>query len=83
MRTVSATEAARRFSDLLDAVEHGREAFVVIRRGRAVARIEPAATANGKAVKEYLLAHRPDAAWADELRDLRDRLFLEERAWSD
>lgn len=40
MRTLSATEASRGFSDLLDAVEHG-ESVTVTRGGRAVAEIRP------------------------------------------
>src|SRR5680860_1313735 len=52
MRQVTATEAARRFSEMLDSVENGRERFVVMRRGRAVATIGPAARAHAT-----LLAH--------------------------
>src|SRR5256712_8670034 len=41
-RRISATDASRKFSDLLDAVEHRGEEFVVERRGRAVAELTPA-----------------------------------------
>ena len=61
MKRVSATDAARRFSDVLDAVEHGRETFVVVRKGGAVARIGPAAAAHGRAIKDLLRANPPDA----------------------
>lgn len=71
MREITATEAARRFSDLLDAVEHRGESFVVIRRGQAVASIAPAPSATGAMLKEILAAHPPDAEWADEVRALR------------
>lgn len=38
MKTISATEASRHFSELLDRVRHDRESFVIIRRGEAVAK---------------------------------------------
>jgi prevent-host-death family protein len=82
MRSLSATEAARRFSELLDAVERRDETFVVVRRGRAVARIGPARAANGKTVKEILRSNPPDSEWASELRELRAGLAVEERRWS-
>jgi len=83
MRRLTATDAARRFSELLDAVERRGESFVVVRRGRAVARIEPAAEANGRRVKELLRSHPRDRRWASELRKLRAALQIEERSWSD
>lgn len=83
MRTLTATEAARRFSDLLDAVERRGESFVVVRRGRAIARIEPARVANGKRVKEIMRAHAPDPSWESELRELRGSLTAEDRPWND
>ena len=82
MRSLSATDAARRFSELLDAVERRGETFLVVRRGRAVARIGPARAANGKAVKELLRRNPPDRQWAADLRDLRASLAVEERRWS-
>jgi len=82
MRRLSATEAARRFSDLLDRVEHDRETFVVERRGRAVASIAPAAAASGRAIKELLQSQRPDPRWAQELAELRGSLHPEERHWN-
>jgi prevent-host-death family protein len=82
MRSLSATEAARRFSELLDAVERRGESFLVVRRGRAVARIEPARAANGKLVKELLRSNPPDRRWATELRELRASLTVEDRRWS-
>ena len=69
---MSATEAARRFSELLDAVERHGETFVVLRRGRAVASIGPTAGADGRDVKAILREHGADSAWASELRALRD-----------
>ena len=72
MKKLSATDAARRFSEVLDKVESGGETFVVLRHGRAVARIAPAVAGTGLALKETLREHRPDPEWADELRQLRE-----------
>jgi prevent-host-death family protein len=79
---MSATEAARRFSELLDAVESRGESFVVVRHGRPVARIEPARAANGKHVKAILRSHPADPDWASELRELRSGVAVEERNWT-
>jgi prevent-host-death family protein len=83
VKRVTATEAARRFSDVLDAVDNRRESFVVVRRGREVATISPAAPAGGKRLKEVLLEHRPDPAWAEELGEVRAGLADEPREWTD
>jgi prevent-host-death family protein len=83
VRTLNATEAARRFSELLDSVERRGESFLVVRRGRTVARIEPAGAANGKRLKEILGAAAPDTDWASELRDLRASLTIEDRRWNE
>ncbi|MGH2739231.1 MAG: type II toxin-antitoxin system Phd/YefM family antitoxin [Actinomycetota bacterium] len=82
MENVSATDAARRFSELLDAIEHRRESFVISRRGRPVARIGPAAAATGKAAKAVLRRHPRDRAWAADLAALREDLSVEERRWT-
>ena len=82
MRRLTATHAARRFSELLDAVERRGETFLVVRRGRAIARIEPARAANGKRVKDLLHSSRLDARWANELRELRASLRVEDRRWN-
>ncbi|MFN8031348.1 MAG: type II toxin-antitoxin system prevent-host-death family antitoxin, partial [Dermatophilaceae bacterium] len=41
MRTITATEAARRFSDLLDAIEAG-ESVTVTRGNKPIAELRPA-----------------------------------------
>lgn len=74
MREVSATEAARQFSELLDRVEASGEEFVVMRHGRAVANIGPAVIASGRNLKQVLRAHPGDDSWAGELRALREAL---------
>ncbi len=78
MTDVSATDAARKFADLLDAVERG-EQFTIIRRGRAVAQLEPVARGRGAAVKSALRRNAADDQWASDLEDLRGSVSLEER----
>lgn len=78
MGDVSATEAARKFADLLDAVERG-EQFTIIRRGRAVAHLEPVSRTRGAAVKEALRRHAVDAGWRGDVDQLRGMLTVEER----
>lgn len=51
MREMSASEASRKFSTVLDLAEHG-ETIVVTRSGRRVALIAPAPRANGAALRE-------------------------------
>lgn len=79
MSEISATEAARNFADLLDAVEHGGERFTIVRRGRPVAHLEPIRAGHGKDVKELLGASKPDDAWAEDLRAVRELVQLQQR----
>jgi antitoxin (DNA-binding transcriptional repressor) of toxin-antitoxin stability system len=83
MKQLSATEAARRFSDVLDSVESDRETFVVVRHGRVVATIGPALAGTGRALKSALRKHPPDAEWALELRELRDGVGVGTDPWHD
>ena len=79
VRDISATDASRRFSELLDAVEHDGESFVVVRRGRAVARIVPAPSANGRSLKDLLLHTTVDQGWARDVAAARELVTMEER----
>lgn len=83
MKQLSATDASRRFSEVLDDVERGGESYVVVRHGRAVATIGPARGGTGKSLKEALRANRPDDAWADELRGLRESMDPVTDPWHD
>ena len=80
MPDVSATDAARNFADLLDAVEHRGEHFTIVRRGRAVASLEPTSQGRGSDVKAVLARHRPDASWTRDLDAVRTLVELDERA---
>jgi len=55
MRTITATEASRGFSDLLDAVERG-ETVMVTRGSRTIAQIGPASVRTGRDLRAALAA---------------------------
>jgi prevent-host-death family protein len=76
---ISATNAARNFAELLDAVEHKGERITIVRRGRAVAHIEPVARGLGSDVKSLLERHPADAHWMESLKQVRELVVIEER----
>ena len=80
MAEITATDAARRFADLLDAIEHRGERFTIVRRGRVVAQLEPVGSGRGAAVKAALRRHRPDHEWSEDLASSRDLLSPQDRA---
>lgn len=65
MREMSASEASRNFSAVLDSAEHG-ETIVVTRSGRRVALITPAPRANGKALRAVFRRWHGNAALDDK-----------------
>jgi prevent-host-death family protein len=71
MPEISATDASKRFADMLDAVEHRGETFTVVRRGRAIATIAPARRTTLAELREFLHDNPPDDAWERDLADLR------------
>lgn len=71
MAEISATEASKRFADLLNAVEHRGETFTVVRRGRPIATVSPARPANLKELRAFVRSHPPDAQWAADLAELK------------
>lgn len=79
MSEVSATDASRRFADLLDGVEFRSEHYTIVRRGRVVARLVPAHHGSGAATKALLRRHHIDTEWSGEIDDLRNLLTTEER----
>lgn len=76
---ISATDAARNFADLLDAIEHRGEHFTIVRRGRAVAHLEPVRLGRGSEVKAALAGRKVDAGYADDIAGVRELLELDER----
>lgn len=79
MPDVTATDAARNFADLLDAVEHRGEHFTIVRRGKAIAHLQPTSRGRGADAKALLRRHRPDARWESEVRAVRALLEVDER----
>lgn len=61
---MTASEASRNFSAVLDRAEHG-ETIAVTRNGRRIAFIAPAPRANGKALREVLRKWRGNDAFDD------------------
>ncbi|MFN8025191.1 MAG: prevent-host-death protein [Acidimicrobiia bacterium] len=80
MPDVSATDAARNFADILDAIEHRGETFTIVRRGRAIAHLEPVHRGRGADIKAMLRRHSPDPAWARDLEEVRGLLEIEDRS---
>jgi prevent-host-death family protein len=82
--TVTATQAARNFANLLDAVEHG-ETVVLTRDGVPVGRLVPERRTSADRLKAALREHPADAGFADDLvaahGDLRSAFSEEVRGW--
>jgi antitoxin (DNA-binding transcriptional repressor) of toxin-antitoxin stability system len=72
MTHVSATEAVRTFSDLLNRIRYRGEEFVVERAGEAVCRMTPAAPTNRLTLRDLASFLRdipkPDASYARDVR---------------
>lgn len=85
MTAITATEAARRFSAILDESSRGA-VFEVMRGGEHVATIMPPHRANGAAIIGAYLAVEPDEEFADVLEDVHrqmNRPAVIEDPWSD
>ena len=78
MRTISATEASRRFSELLDAIEAG-ETVTVTRGSRVIAEIRPAIRRTGRHLRNALSGTTPpDEAFANDVADAIGALIPQE-----
>lgn len=64
---------------MLDAVEHRGEKFTIVRRGKAIATLQPMKAGHGAEVKELLKRHRPDRTWKSDVSVVRASVELEER----
>ena len=80
MPDISATEAARRFSDVLDSVEHEGRQYTIVRHGKAVAHLEPVSRGIGSDVKAMLLKNGADKNWVKELSELRSLIGIDDRS---
>jgi prevent-host-death family protein len=65
VKEITATEAARNFSAVLDGAEQG-ETVAITRGGRQVAMLVPAPRANGAAVKEFIRRWQDHEVFDDE-----------------
>lgn len=81
---MTATQAARNFAGLLDAVEHG-EVVVITRDGVPVGRFTPERRTTADRLNEALRDHPADPDFADDLDagrlDLRATFTDEVRRW--
>lgn len=72
MRTMTATEVARRFSRLLDSMEHGGDEIVILRNHHPVAKLSPgAARMNAIEALGDVYGMMEDAEGAVWLMDIR------------
>ena len=71
MPEISATDASKRFADLLDAVEHRGETFTVVRRGKVVATIAPAPRNTGAELMRVLREHPFDEDWERDMAEFK------------
>jgi antitoxin (DNA-binding transcriptional repressor) of toxin-antitoxin stability system len=62
---VTATEAARNFSDLLNRVRYGGETFVILRGGEAVGQLAPVEPSQAPTFREFL-AMMKETEWPDD-----------------
>jgi prevent-host-death family protein len=79
MPEVSATDAARNFSNILDSVEYRGEHFTIVRRGKVVAQLDPVHSGRGAEVKALLQRHRRHPGFADDVASVRELLEIETR----
>lgn len=86
MKTMTATQAARNFAGLLDAVEHG-ESVVITRDGITVGRFVPERRTTAERLSAALRDHPADPAFADDVEAARASaraVFTDEvRTWPD
>ncbi|HZC26764.1 MAG TPA: prevent-host-death protein [Actinopolymorphaceae bacterium] len=77
MRTMTATEASRKFSELLNAIERG-ETVVITRGNHAIAEMGPARRRTGADLRAALTdIAPPDDAFASDIAAARDLLTAE------
>lgn len=82
MRTISATDASRNFSSLLDAIESG-DTVVVTRGNRPVAEIRPAPRHTGRDLRAALAGTvPPDDRFADDIREAVNSLSEGADPWA-
>lgn len=78
---MTATEARRAFSALLDAVESG-DTVTIERAGRPVAKVSPVSRSNGRSLKDVVSLGVDDGFMAD-VNGIRDLLDGDQTSWPD
>ena len=79
---ISATDAARRWSDLLNRVRYRGETFDIVRNGEVVARLGPGLRpATALDLIDVLARHARDRSFADDLQDVQSLQTLPEDSW--
>jgi prevent-host-death family protein len=86
MERITATEAARRLSDLLNRVRYRGEAFTITRGGEVVAELAPSPSADGvplaELVERVIAVRSGDPEFAEDLERIqRDQAPPELREW--
>lgn len=74
MVEITATEASKGFSDMLDAVEHRGESFTITRNGHVVATVQPAERKRWSFAElvDFFRENPPDESWADDMEKVRE-----------
>lgn len=84
MVTMTATQAARNFASMLNAVEHG-EVVIITRDGVPVGRFTPERRTTADRLKDAMRDRPADPGFADDLEalraDLRSAFTDEVRGW--
>ncbi len=85
--TITATEAARSFSDLLNRVRYRGETFRIVRGGEDVAELRAASSQSGISLRELLdkiqTEETKDSAFADDLERIQsEQPRLSEDPWA-
>ena len=83
VRDISATDAGRSFSEMLDAVEHDGESFTIVRHGKPVAKLAPVLPASGTRLKDVLQGLAPDGRFASDIASARSLLTVDDVSWPD
>ncbi|MEJ7798182.1 MAG: type II toxin-antitoxin system Phd/YefM family antitoxin [Solirubrobacteraceae bacterium] len=87
MKRITATEASRSFSRVLDQAEHGGECFIIERNGRPVAELRPAAKSSTvRDLNDFLRdVQLPDPDFRDDMLEIIERSSLDvgRDAWTD
>lgn len=74
MPDISATDASRNFSRILDTVQRDGTTYVIVRHGSPVAQLSPVVRCSGARLKSLLREHPTDPDWRRDLDNMRDLL---------